>query len=120
MRRIVLCTAIAVALGAAASAGTLDILYKNTLTLTDTEGRVTTVLLDEGGKFEQTNARGTWAAGFWGQKDGRFCMTARGESEVCFPLESEKLVGDTWEIKGPTGRLAWTARIEQGRADLGR
>jgi hypothetical protein len=60
------------------------------------------------------------AAGFWTQKNSRFCMTARGASEICFPLESEKSVGDVWEINGPTGRLAWTARILEGRADLGR
>ena len=88
------------------------------VTLTDGQGGVTTVLLSRGGKFEQTNARGMWAAGFWTQDDSRFCMTARGESEICFPLETDKSVGDAWEIKGRTGRVVWTARIEEGRADL--
>jgi hypothetical protein len=118
-RTFFLSAAIALVLAAPASAGTLDILYKNTLRLTDGQGGVTTVLLSDDGKFEQTNARGAWAAGFWTQNDGRFCMTARGESELCFPLETDKSVGDAWEIKGPTGRLVWTARIEEGRADLG-
>jgi hypothetical protein len=119
MRRIFLSVATALALAAPASADTLDVLSRNTLTLTDAQGGVTTVLLAEGGKFEQTNARGMWAAGFWTQKDGRFCMTARGEAEICFPLEADKSVGDAWEIKGPTGRLVWTAKIEEGRAELG-
>jgi hypothetical protein len=120
MRRTLLSAAIALAMAAPASADTLDVLYRNTLTLTDAQGGVTTVQVAAGGKFEQTNARGAWAAGFWTQKDGRFCMTARGESEMCFPLEGEKSVGDAWEIKGPTGRVVWTARIEEGRAELDR
>jgi hypothetical protein len=118
MRRTLFPAVIALALTAPAAADTLGILYGNTLTLTDAQGGVTTVQLAEGGKFEQTNARGIWAAGFWTRKDGGFCMTARGESEICFPLESEKSVGDTWEIRGPTGRVVWTARIEEGRAEL--
>lgn len=120
MRRVLLSATIALALASPASADSLDVLYRNTLTLTSAQGGVTTVLLAEDGKFEQTNARGMWAAGFWTQKDGRFCMTARGESEICFPLENQKSVGDTWEINGPTGGPVWTARIEAGRADLGR
>jgi hypothetical protein len=119
MQRAILAAAITLCLAAPASADTLGILYRNTLSLTDGEGGVTIVLLEEGGKFEQTNAQGAWAAGFWSQKDSRFCMTARGASEICFPLESERSVGDAWEIKGPTGKLAWTARILEGRTDLG-
>ena len=119
MRRTLLSAATALAVAAPASADTLDVLYDNTLVLTDAQGAVTTVLLAKGGKFEQTNGRGMWAAGFWTQKDSRFCMTARGEAEICFALEADKSVGDAWEIKGPTGRAVWTAKIEQGRADLG-
>jgi hypothetical protein len=118
MRRALLPAAIAILLTAPASADTLDVLYKNTLTLTGAQGGVTTVLLAGDGKFEQTNARGMWAAGFWTQSDGRFCMTARGEAQICFPLEANKSVGDAWDIKGPTGKVAWTARIEEGRAEL--
>jgi hypothetical protein len=118
MRRALLSAAIALAAAAPASADTLDVLYRNTLTLTDAQGGVTTVLLAGGGKFEQTNARGMWAAGFWTQSDGRFCMTARGEAQICFPLEADKSIGDAWDIKGPTVRVAWTARIEEGRAAL--
>ena len=109
MRRTLRFAAMALALAAPAFADTLDVLYGNTLTLTDAQGGVTTVLLAEGGKFEQTNGRGAWAAGFWTQKDGRFCMTARGEAEICFPLAADKSAGDAWEIKGPTGRAVWTA-----------
>jgi hypothetical protein len=108
---------IVLALAASASADTLDVLYRNTLTLTDAQGGVTTVRLAEDGKFQQTNARGMWAAGFWTLRDGRFCMTPRGESEICFPLESDKPVGAKWEINGPSGKPVWTARIEEGRAE---
>ncbi len=120
MRRILLPAAVALALAAPAFADTLDVLYRNTLTLTDAQGGVKTVLLTDDGKFQQTNAQGMWAAGFWTHRDGRLCMTARGESEICFPFETGKSAGDTWEINGPTGRLVWTARIEEGRAELGK
>ncbi len=119
MPGVLLFAAFAFASAAPASADTLDVLYKNTLTLADMQGGVTTVLIREDGKFEQTNARGAWAAGFWTQKDGRFCMTARGESQICFPLDGGKSVGDMWEITGPAGKVAWTANIQEGRADLG-
>jgi hypothetical protein len=119
MKRILLVLSMAIAIAAPAAADAIHVLYANTLTLTDTQGGVTTVLLEEDGKFEQTNARGMWAAGFWVKLDSRFCMTARGEAEICFPLEADKSVGDSWEIRGPTGRLVWTARIDDGRADFG-
>ena len=45
-------------------------------------------------------------------------MTARGEYEICFTLGPGRSVGDTWEIRGPTGTAAWTARIEDGRVVL--
>ena len=122
MRRLVIASALALSAtllaGAPASADTLDVLTKNTLTLTDTRGGVTTVLISEGGQFEQTNARGMWAAGFWTKEEGRFCMTARGEAQICMPLEADKGVGDSWEINGPTGRPVWTAAIVEGRETL--
>ena len=93
-------------------------LLKNALTLTDVQGGVTTVLVSEDGKFEQTNAKGMWAAGFWTKEEGRLCITARGQAQLCMPLEADKAVGDTWEILGPSGRLAWTAQIDVGRAEL--
>ena len=117
MRGALLFAAFVLASAAPASADTLDVLYRNTLTLTDAQGGVMTVRLAEDGRFRQTNARGMWAAGFWTLRDGRFCMTARGESEICFPLEGNKPIGATWEINGPTGKLVWTARIEEGRAE---
>ena len=122
MRRLVI--ALAVALSAAlsieapAAADTIDMLLKNTLTLTDVQGGVTTVLVSEDGKFEQTDAKGMWAAGFWTKEEGRLCITARGEAQLCMPLEADKAVGDTWDILGPTGRFAWTAHIRVGRAEL--
>ena len=119
MKRLLLAAAIALGAAGAAAADTLDVLVQNTLTLTDGQGGVTTLLLSEGGQFEQTNARGTWAAGFWTKEEDRLCMTARGAATVCIPLEADKAVGDSWDINGPTGRLVWTARINEGRAKLG-
>jgi hypothetical protein len=119
MKRLLLAAAVALGAAGAAAADTLDVLVQNTLTLTDTQGGVTTVLLSEGGRFEQSNARGTWASGFWTKEKDRLCITARGEAMVCLPLQADKAVGDSWEISGPTGRLAWTAQIDEGRAKLG-
>ena len=59
MKRLLLAAAVALGAAGAAAADTLDVLVRNTLTLTDTQGGVTTVLLSEGGRFEQSNARGT-------------------------------------------------------------
>lgn len=118
MKRLFLAAAIALGLAAPAAADTLDVLFKNTLQLVDAQGGVTTVQFSEEGKFEQTNARGVWAAGFWEKEEGRLCMTARGEAKLCMPLEADKTVGDSWEIRGPTGRLAWTATIAEGRQPL--
>jgi hypothetical protein len=118
MKRIFVAVCLAVSLAGPAAADTVHVLYENTLVLTDADGGVKTVLLDKSGKFEQTNARGEWAAGFWVKLDSRFCMTARGEFQVCFTLESGKSIGDNWGILGPTGEPAWTAEIKAGRADL--
>ena len=65
------------------------------------------------------NSAGVWASGFWNlDADKGFCWTARGAATLCIPMPSDKLVGDTWEIKGPVGQLVWTAEIQEGRADL--
>ncbi len=109
---------LAAGLAGPAWADTVDLLLGNTLTLTDARGGVTTVLLSEAGKFEQTNASGAWAAGVWEREAARLCLTARGEARICLPLEADKDVGDSWEIKGPTGATAWTAAITEGRAEL--
>jgi hypothetical protein len=118
MKGLLLAAAIALGLAAPAAADTLDVLFKNTLLLVDAQGGVTTVQVSEEGKFEQANPRGVWAAGFWEKEEGRLCMTARGEVRLCMPLETDKTVGDSWEIRGPTGRVVWTATIAEGRQPL--
>lgn len=117
MKRFLFPLMLAAAVAMPAAADTLDTLYKNTLTLTDTQGRTTTVLVSEGGQLEQVNAAGMWAAGFWTHEGGRFCWTARGKSQVCVALAPDKGVGDSWEITGPTGKVAWTAEVVPGRTD---
>src|ERR1700741_736693 len=96
--------ALALALVAApAFADTVDVLKHNTLTLTDGAGGVTTVLLSDDGKMEQTDSTGAWAAGDWAMEDRGLCWTARGKARLCMPLAADKAVGDTWEVRGPTG-----------------
>ncbi len=118
MKRFAAAVVLSLGLALPAAADTIDELFANTLTLTDGAGKVTTVLVSADGRMEQVNGAGMWAAGFWTQKDGRFCWTARGASELCIPLEAGKAVGDSWDIAGPTGRTVWTAEIVAGRANL--
>lgn len=118
MKRFAVAACLSVGLALPAAADTLDELFANTLTLTDSGGNVTTILVSEGGALEQVNGSGVWAAGFWSKEEGRFCWTARGASQVCIPLASGKAVGDSWEISGPTGLKVWTAAIVEGRANL--
>jgi hypothetical protein len=117
--RILIIVAASFVFTSPAAADTMDVLLHNTLTLTDADGGVTTVLFSEGGKFEQTNTRGMWAAGFWEKEEGRLCITARGEAKLCMPLTTDKAVGDRWEISGPTGAVVWIAQIREGLAKLG-
>ena len=118
MKRFLFPIAMALASVLPAAADTVDVLYENTLTLTDGQGRTMTLLVSEGGKLEQVNTAGMWAAAFWSQDGGRFCWTARGESQVCVPLAADKGVGDKWDIAGPTGQVVWKAEIVAGRVDL--
>jgi hypothetical protein len=118
MRRAAIALALVLGVAAPASADTMDVLKANTLVLTAQDGGTTVLLISDTGRLQQVNARGMWAAGFWSMNERGFCWTARGESEVCIPMPADKAVGDSWEIKGPTGKVAWTAEIQEGRADL--
>ncbi|HVY88982.1 MAG TPA: hypothetical protein VG942_08955 [Hyphomonadaceae bacterium] len=117
-KRVAILAGLALASTVPAFADTIDVLYKNTLTLTDTRGGVYTILVSEDGKMEQTNSAGAWASGAWDMDGGRFCWTARGAAKLCIPMEADKQVGGTWEIRGPTGQLSWTAAFVEGRAKL--
>jgi hypothetical protein len=118
MRRAAIALALVLGVAAPASADTMDVLKANTLVLTAQDGGTTVLLISDTGRLQQVNARGMWAAGFWSMNERGFCWTARGESEVCIPMPADKAVGDSWEIKGPIGKVAWTAEIQEGRADL--
>lgn len=118
MRRPAIALILALGLAAPAFADTIGVLKQNTLVLREESGKFYTLLISEGGAMEQVNSAGVWAAGFWSLADGTYCWTARGAAKLCFALPADKGVGDSWEIRGPTGRLAWTAEIQEGRADL--
>lgn len=110
---------LAASLASPAIADTIDVLKQNTLMLHEASGRSYTLLISDGGTMEQVNSAGTWASGNWAIEERGFCWTARGAARLCIPLPADRSVGDTWEVTGPTGRLAWTAEIVAGRADLG-
>ena len=118
MRRTLAALVLGLGLAAPAMADTVAVLRDNTLVLHQADGKIHTILVKEGVELEQVNSAGMWARGFWAIRNGNFCWTARGASEVCIPMPADKGVGDTWEIKGPTGKLVWTAEIQAGRADL--
>lgn len=113
--KVALASAAMLALAGTASADTLGALMKNTLTMTDSQGGVTTAWFSEGGRMHQTDPSGMGATGFWSMEGERLCWTARGKSRVCVPLEADKSAGDSWEVKGPTGQVAATLAIVEGR-----
>jgi hypothetical protein len=119
MRRLAAVLALSAALAAPAMADTTDVLKQNTLMLHEESGRSYTLLISDGGAMEQVNSAGTWASGVWSIQERGFCWTARGAASLCIPMPADKAVGDTWEVRGPTGKLSWTAEIVAGRADLG-
>jgi hypothetical protein len=102
-----------------AAADTISVLRENTLTLSQADGKVTTILIKDGQDLEQVNASGVWAAGFWQIDASRgFCWTARGEATLCIKMPMDVGVGAGWDVAGPTGKIAWKAEIVAGRADL--
>lgn len=109
----------ALSLAMPAVADTIAVLRENTLTLTQQDGKVTTIRVGEGQELEQWNAAGMWAAGTWELDEQRgFCWTARGQSTLCINMPASAGVGETWEVRGPTGQVVWRAEIVEGRADL--
>jgi hypothetical protein len=118
MRRLLAVIIASTCIAAPALADTIDVLRENTLLLHAADGKIHTILVKEGVELEQVNSSGMWARGFWAIKNETFCWTARGASEVCIAMPADKNIGDTWEIKGPTGKVVWTAEIQAGRVDL--
>lgn len=117
--RLLLPLSAVLALAMPAAADTIDVLRQNTLTLSQQDGKVTTILIKEGEELEQVNGAGVWAAGTWRLDEQRgFCWTARGEATLCISMPASAGVGETWEVRGPTGQVAWRAEIVVGRADL--
>ena len=117
--RLLLPLSAALVLAMPAAADTIDVLRQNTLTLTQQDGKVMTILVKEGEELEQVNGAGVWAAGTWRLDEQRgFCWTARGEATACIGMPTSAGVGDTWDVRGPTGQFVWLATIVEGRADL--
>jgi hypothetical protein len=94
----------------AASAGTLESFFGNTVTAT--LGDQSTVLLyNEDGTF----ADGAGATGKWAIEDGNICHVADADSaKSCSPLPEGKAVGDTWETTDEENNV-WTISVSQGR-----
>lgn len=118
MRRWSIAVVASLGLAAPATADTISVLKQNTLVLHEADGGFYAILLKDD-ELEQINPAGMWARGIWSvTEEGGFCWTARGASTLCIPMPADRKVGDRWEVRGPTGKLAWTAEIQPGRADL--
>ena len=120
MRRILFALGIAstVVIAGPALAGVRDVLTANTLILTDGADNQTTYLLDADGRFSETASDGKRSSGAWTLKDGRLCVTPEGQSTACVPMGEARVVGYTWDIKGPTGQVIWHAEIVAGREKI--
>ena len=120
MKRLVLGAALGLALtlalASSAAADTIAVLMKNTLTMTDSQGGVTTAWFSADGRMKQTDSSGMHAEGAWAMEGQRLCWTARGKARLCVPLEEDKSVGDSWEVKGPTGQVVGSLAIVEGRS----
>ena len=116
MRRFLLALGIAstVVIAGPALAGVRDVLTANTLILTDSADNQTAYLLDADGRFSETAADGKRSSGAWTLKDGRLCVTPEGQSTACVQMGEDRVVGDAWDIKGPTGQVIWHAEIVAG------
>jgi len=118
-RRLLPPLLLAFGLAMPAAADTIGVLRENTLTLTQANGKVTTILLKEGSELEQVNSAGVWAEGNWRlDPQNRFCWTARGEATLCINMPMTVGVGAAWDVLSPTGQPVWRAEIVEGRADL--
>lgn len=120
MRKVLTAIGFALVMVGAASADTLDVIKENTLTLTDEKGGKTAYLFSADGAFEQSTAT-SHASGKWSLRDtGQLCYQADSSSSIaCLPpLPADKGVGDEWEIRAPSGRLTYTAKIVEGRIRL--
>lgn len=119
LKRVLLPTALALGLALPAAADTIGVLRENTLTLTQNDGKITTILINEGSRMEQVNSAGVWAEGSWRLDPERgFCWTARGQATLCIKMPMTEGVGATWDIVSPVGQVVWKAEIVEGRADL--
>ena len=119
MKRVIAPLLLAFGIVLPAAADTIGVLRENTLTLTQQDGKVTTILIKEGKDLEQVNSAGTWATGTWGlDQQNRFCWTARGQATLCITMPMTVGVGATWDIASPNGQVVWQAEIVEGRADL--
>lgn len=118
MLRAAVVFALSLSAAAPAMADTISVLTVNTLVLHQEDGKIHTILIKDATELEQVNAAGVWARGVWAMEERGFCWTARGAAKLCIAMPADKDVGDTWEIRGPTGKLVWTAEIQPGRTDL--
>jgi hypothetical protein len=120
MRKVLTAIGFALVTMGAASADTLGVVKENTLTLTDEKGRATAYLFSADGTFEQSTAT-SHASGKWSLRDtGQLCYQAETSSSIaCLPaLPADKGVGDEWEMKAPSGRFIYAAKIVEGRIRL--
>lgn len=102
----------ALAASPAFAAGATDGLIGNTLTLTDSNGAATAYKFTADGAFTRVSPSGSEDGGAWATEGERLCLMPTGGAKYCLPWAEDRAVGDVWEVKGPTGAVAFTAAIE--------
>lgn len=97
-----------------AHANTIEASFNNTLSATDSSGRVTRYYFNADHTYSMSLPDGSTITGTWEADDQQACLTAAGGERTCNPYEGNKSLGDTWHVEMPDGSQL-TVAITAGR-----
>ncbi len=96
----------AVAFANAAAAAPIASPAGHALQLTRPDGAATVYRFEEDGRYASGDVQGAWSLA-----DGRLCLTPEGGAQFCLPFAPTHEVGESWEMRGPTGAVVATAEF---------
>ena len=105
------------ALSGAAFAGDLSGIFGNTVTITDANGAITSVLINEDKTYTVKTPDGAEVPGTWEVADGQACFNAAdadgNPTQTCSADILGKGVGDTWTATDDNGESS--VAVVEGR-----